>query len=90
MSSRRSTSAASPAACFTPNPRTCRGRRCSPARPFDFDVKPCVRAHCVGRLHVRAVVTDDDIGRKILDAIPSTARAPPSVDVTVAYELLFA
>jgi hypothetical protein len=51
-------------------------------------VKTC--AHCGGRLLVRAVVTDHDIARKILDAIPSTGRAPPSVDVTVAYEPLFA
>ena len=58
------------------------------ARTFDFDVKVCAR--CGGNLVVRAVVTDHDIARRILDAIPTTARAPPSVDTTVAYEPGFA
>lgn len=45
------------------------------ARTFDIDVKSCVR--CGGRLQVRAVVTDHDSARKILDALPPAARAPP-------------
>jgi hypothetical protein len=53
-------------------------------RSFDVDVKACAR--CGGRLEVRAVVTDHDIARKILDAIRTTARAPPSIDTTVLYE----
>jgi hypothetical protein len=58
------------------------------ARTFDLDVKACVR--CGGRLEVRAVVTDRDIARRILEDLPATARAPPSVDSTVAYEPAFA
>jgi len=58
------------------------------ARTFDVDVKACVR--CSGRLEVHAVVTDHDIARKILDAIPTTARAPPGLDTTVDYEPAFA
>jgi hypothetical protein len=54
------------------------------ARTFDIDVKACAR--CGGRLEVRAVVTDHDIARKILDAIPTAARAPPSIDTSVVYE----
>ena len=54
------------------------------ARTFEIDVKACAR--CGGRLEVRAVVTDHDIARRILDAIPTAARAPPSVDTTVVYE----
>jgi hypothetical protein len=54
------------------------------ARTFEVDVKACAR--CGGRLEVRAVVTDHDIARKILDAIPTTARAPPSIDTVVLYE----
>lgn len=58
------------------------------ARTFDLDIKACAR--CGGRLEVRAVVTDSDIARKMLDAIPRAARAPPQTDATVAYEPLFA
>jgi hypothetical protein len=58
------------------------------ARTFDVDVKACDR--CGGRLAVRAVVTDHDIARKILDAMPRAARAPPSLDSTVTYEPAFA
>jgi hypothetical protein len=54
------------------------------ARTFEIDAKAC--AHCGGRLEVRAVVTDHDIARRILDAIPTAARAPPSADSTVAFE----
>ena len=46
------------------------------ARTFEVDVKACAR--CGGRLEVRAVVTDHDIARRILDAMPAAARAPPS------------
>ena len=46
------------------------------ARTFEVDVKSCAR--CGGRLEVRAVVTDHDIAGKILDAIASAARAPPT------------
>jgi hypothetical protein len=31
-------------------------------------------------------VTDNDIARRILDAIPAAARAPPSADAAVADE----
>jgi hypothetical protein len=41
------------------------------ARTFEIDVKACTR--CGGRLEVRAVVTDHDIARRILDAIPALA-----------------
>lgn len=58
------------------------------ARTFEIDAKAC--AHCGGRLEVRAVVTDHDIARRILDAIPTAARAPPGVDSSVAYEPAFA
>lgn len=58
------------------------------ARTFEIDVKACAR--CGGRLEVRAVVTDHDIARRILDAIPTAARAPPPGDSTVAYEPAFA
>src|SRR6185369_13491586 len=58
------------------------------ARTFEIDVKACAR--CGGRLEVRAVVTDHDIARRILDAIPTAARAPPSADSTVAHEATFA
>lgn len=54
------------------------------APTFEIDVKACAR--CGGRLEVRAVVTDVDSARKILDAIPTEARAPPSIDTTVLYE----
>lgn len=54
------------------------------ARTFEFDVKACGR--CGGRLDVRAAVTDHDIARRIFDAIPKTARAPPPIDTTVLYE----
>jgi hypothetical protein len=54
------------------------------ARTFEIDVKAC--AHCGGRLEGRAVVTEHDIARKILDAIPTAARAPPSIDTSVLYE----
>jgi hypothetical protein len=59
------------------------------ARTFEVDVKSCAR--CGGRLDVRAIVTDHDIARKILDAIPSAARAPPtSTELHVVYEPEFA
>jgi hypothetical protein len=58
------------------------------ARTFEVDVKSCAR--CGGRLEVRAVVTDHGIARKLLDAIPTAARAPPSVDSAVVYEPAFA
>jgi hypothetical protein len=58
------------------------------ARTFDIDVKACVR--CGGRLEVRAVVTDRDVARRILDAIPTAARAPLSGDGAVAYDAAFA
>ena len=58
------------------------------ARTFDVDVKACAR--CAGRLEVRAVVTDYAIARKILQAIPTTARAPPAVDTAIVYEPAFA
>ena len=45
------------------------------ARTFAVDVKACAR--CAGRLEVRAVVTDHDIAKKILDAMPKAARGPP-------------
>jgi hypothetical protein len=52
------------------------------------DVKACAR--CGARLEVRAVVTDRDVARKLLNSIPRAARAPPPVDSTVAYEPAFA
>ena len=58
------------------------------ARTFDLDVKSCV--HCGGRLEVRAVVTDHDLARKILHAMPATARAPPPTDSSVIHEPVFA
>jgi len=58
------------------------------ARTFDVDVKACAR--CGGRLEVRAVVTDLDLVRRILDAVPRMARAPPPLDSTIAYEPAFA
>jgi hypothetical protein len=58
------------------------------ARTFDLDVKACVR--CAGRLEVRSVVTDHDIARKLLDAIPPAARAPPSTESSVVYDSAFA
>ena len=54
------------------------------ARTFEVDVKACAR--CGGRLEVRAVVTDHDIARRILDAILTAARAPPPLDSAVVYE----
>lgn len=58
------------------------------ARTFDIDVKVCAR--CGARLDVRAVVVDHDVARRILDAIPTTARAPPSRGTSVASEPAFA
>ena len=58
------------------------------ARTFEIDVKSCPR--CGGPLQIRAVVTDHDIARRILDAFPTAARAPPSVDPLVVYEPAFA
>jgi hypothetical protein len=58
------------------------------ARTFEIDVKACAR--CTGRLEVRAVVTDLEVARKILDAMPKAARAPPLLDSTRAFEPLFA
>jgi hypothetical protein len=53
-------------------------------RTFEIDVKTCTG--CAGSLEVRAVVKDHDIARRILDDIPTAARAPPSPDATIAYE----
>jgi hypothetical protein len=53
-------------------------------RTVQADVKACAR--CEGRLEVRAVMTDPDIARKILDVIPNTARAPPPRDSTLVSE----
>jgi hypothetical protein len=39
---------------------------------------------------LRAVVTDHDLARRILDALPTAARAPPSAESTVAYDAAFA
>lgn len=58
------------------------------ARTFDVDVKACAR--CGGRLEVRAVVTDPEVAGRILDAIPTAARAPPTVDTAIVYEPAFA
>jgi hypothetical protein len=59
------------------------------ARTFEVDVKSCARSG--GRLEVRAVVTDHHVASKILDAIPSAARAPPtSTDLHIVYEPEFA
>jgi hypothetical protein len=58
------------------------------ARTFEVDVRACAR--CDGRLEVRAVVTDQLVARKILHAIPTAARAPPSVDTSVVDEPAFA
>jgi hypothetical protein len=54
------------------------------ARTFDVDVKACNR--CGRRLEVRAVVTDHDTARKILDAVQASARAPPVNHSTILYE----
>jgi hypothetical protein len=59
-----------------------------PATTFDLDVKACAR--CTGRLQVRAVITDHDIARKVLDALPAGARAPPESDVSLVYHDTFA
>jgi hypothetical protein len=59
------------------------------ARTFEVDVKSCSR--CGGRLEVRPAVTHLDTARQILDAMPATARAPPtSAESRVAYEPAFA
>jgi hypothetical protein len=58
------------------------------ARTFEVDVKVCAR--CGGWLDVRAVVTDHEVARNILDAMPSTARAPPPSDSSVVNEPAFA
>jgi hypothetical protein len=58
------------------------------ARTFDVDVKACAR--CGARLEVRAVVTDHDVAKKTLDAMPRAARAPPSTDSGSVYEPAFA
>jgi hypothetical protein len=58
------------------------------ARTFDVDVKSC--ALCGARLNVRAVVTDPEVARRILDAIPTAARAPPSRPTSVISESAFA
>jgi hypothetical protein len=54
---------------------------------FEVDVKAC--ACCGGGLEVRAVVTNLEVARRILDAMPREARAPTSLDVTVDYEPAF-
>ena len=51
---------------------------------ISYRVKKSSRRVCGGRVEVRAVVTDHDIARKILDAIPTAARAPPAADPIVA------
>lgn len=58
------------------------------ARTFNIDAKACAR--CGGWLEVRAVVTDHNIARRSLDAIPTAARAPQAADSSVAYEPAFA
>jgi hypothetical protein len=58
------------------------------ARTFEIDAKACAR--CGGRLEVRAVVTDRDIARRILDAIPTAARAPPTTDAALVSASAFA
>jgi hypothetical protein len=58
------------------------------ARTFDVDVKCCTR--CGGRLEVRAVVTDHEVARRILEAIPLTARAPPIIDTAFVSEAALA
>ena len=58
------------------------------ARTFEVDVKACAR--CGGTLEVRAVVTDHDIARRILDAMQAAARAPPPLDSSLVYEPAFA
>lgn len=50
--------------------------------------KSCVR--CGGRLEVRAVVTDLETARQIIDAMAATARAAPMTDSSVVYEPAFA
>ncbi len=57
-------------------------------RTFDLDVKACAR--CTGRLEVRAVITDQDVARKILDALPAAARAPPESEQSLVYDDTFA
>ncbi len=59
-----------------------------PTRAFEVDVKACAR--CGASLEVRVVVTDLDIARRILDAIPTAARALPPLDSSVVYEPAFA
>jgi hypothetical protein len=58
------------------------------ARTFDVDVKSC--ALCGGRLNVRAVITDPEVVRRIFDAIPTAARAPPNRATAVISESAFA
>ena len=41
-------------------------------------------------LEVRAVVTDHDVARRILEAIPLTARGPPIIDAAVVSEAALA
>jgi hypothetical protein len=75
------------AGCSTRPPRTCPGRRL--ARTFDVDAKSC--ADCGGRLDVRAVVTDPEVHRRTVDAVPTAARAPPPLlDAAVVSESAFA
>ncbi len=58
------------------------------ARTFDVDVTACAR--CGGRLDVRAVVADHEVAQRILNALPATARAPPSVESSAACDQVFA
>lgn len=58
------------------------------ARTFDVDVTACAR--CGGRLDVHAVVADHEVAQRILNALPATARAPPSVESSAACDQVFA
>jgi hypothetical protein len=59
------------------------------ARTFDVDPKSC--ADCGGRLDVRAVVTDPEVARRTVDAVPTATRAPPPLlDAAVVAESAFA
>jgi hypothetical protein len=83
--SRPSISTASPAAGSTPQPPTCRGPRYCHG-PSTSTSSLC---RCGGWLEVRTVIADHDVARRILEAIPRAARAPPSGEPTIAYEPAF-
>jgi hypothetical protein len=65
-------------------------RRARPFAIWNRGIDPDRLRPMRARLELGAVVTDHDITRRILDAIPTAARAPPSVDSPVAYEPAFA